>query len=494
MSATKRVLFVCGSPRRDRSASRATAEYLARFLDHDFEFLDLASVRISAEPTEVDVAFQGVLDRLRAANAVVWTFGAWTHFVPLDLQLLFEKLFEQGVLFDGKLAAAVMTSVHVHDDAILKRVRFVSEQLGFGYLGDVSATGNPFFGYTGDEATAESSCRVLAGQIARALADGYVPARISPPLERECLAPSARGSGFPVGGPATKKNGKATLLMITGNRLDADPASASVAEAIRRFSRNTVEVIELEARRVGKCVGCLQCDLRSEGTCVIPDEYESIKQRMHEVDGIILVGTCAGGMVERRLKAFLDRTFGLAHRPTLGGKYGFAVATGGGSLEPEVTGVLHGLLGARGVCSLAALATSSDLPRFVATLRRTVEDLDRAIDERWSIPDRFGVRASHEVYRRLAHESGHALRADYQYYRARSRMTFGLSSIGRAFLRLLFRSRTMERRLMAMERSALGRKRAQRLAIYLAAGGRLGRGRDRGTSAYWEGNHGPDSR
>jgi len=53
---------------------------------------------------------------------------------------------------------------------------------------------------------------------------------------------------------------------------------------------------------------------------------------LHEVDGIVYMGSCASGMVDGHLKAFLDRTWGMAHRPSLKGKYGFAVATGGGPL------------------------------------------------------------------------------------------------------------------------------------------------------------------
>jgi multimeric flavodoxin WrbA len=46
-------------------------------------------------------------------------------------------------------------------------------------------------------------------------------------------------------------------------------------------------------------------------------------------------------MVEHHMKAFLDRTFGHAPRPSLDDKYGFAFATGGGPLEPEAAQVLH---------------------------------------------------------------------------------------------------------------------------------------------------------
>jgi hypothetical protein len=172
------------------------------------------------------------------------------------MQYLLDKLFAQGYGFSGKIAAAVMTSVRVQDDFILSRIRFVSEQLGFGYVGDVSAVGNPFFGYVEDEEMTEDSCRILAGQLNRALTDGYVPARHYPLAERRYLSSTYRGPGFAVNEHPVAKTGDKTILVLTGNRLPEDSANASIVESIHRYSRNSVEVIELQDRHVGPCVGC----------------------------------------------------------------------------------------------------------------------------------------------------------------------------------------------------------------------------------------------
>lgn len=135
----------------DKDFCLCTAKYLARFLDYDYEFVDVTKIRLSTDPSETEPAFLKIVEKIQTADAVVWTFGAWVLFVPVQMQYLLDKLFTQGCDFSGKIAAAVMTSVRVHDDFILDRVRFVSEQLGFGYAGCVSAVGNPFFGYADDE-------------------------------------------------------------------------------------------------------------------------------------------------------------------------------------------------------------------------------------------------------------------------------------------------------------------------------------------------------
>ncbi len=477
---TKKVLFLCGSPRGKKSASLTTARYMAQFLDYDYEFVNVARARLSTNPTEAEPAFLEIVAKMQTADAVVWTFGAWVLSVSVKMQYLLDKLFTQGGFdFKGKIAAAVLTSVRLRDDATLERMHFVSEQLGFGYLGDVSAVGNPFFGYIDDVETTEGSCRVLAGRINRALTDGYAPAPLHSPVEHKFLSPAHRGAAFAVNGPAALKNGEKTILAITGNRLVEDPASEAIIKAIRRYSRNQVEVFTLQDREVGPCVGCYLCDFREEGICVVKDEYEIIKQRMHEVDGLVYVGTCASGVVEPYLKAFLERTWGISHRPTLTDKYGFVVVSGGGPLEPDAAHYLQGVLSGYGVCCITALTQSAATPqKFAATLRRVIEDLDRAMDEQWQMEERFSVRAKSRLFRDLVAESGMVLQADYKFYQEND--LFGVPSPGgkNALMRLLFKNETLKERVMAMGTARTAEAREKRLAAYLQNGHRLGIGKE----------------
>ncbi|GAH93712.1 unnamed protein product, partial [marine sediment metagenome] len=117
-------------------------------------------------------------------------------------------------------------------------------------------------------------------------------------LDRAYLSPLNRGKGFEVNGPEAKKDGDKTILVITGNRISEDPAGAPILESINRYSRNKMELIELENRKVKPCIGCYLCDFKVEGVCVVKDEYEEIKKRMHEVDGIVYMGSCASGLVD----------------------------------------------------------------------------------------------------------------------------------------------------------------------------------------------------
>ena len=475
---SKKIIFLCGSPRRKKSASLYTAKYFAKFLDHDYEFLDVDEANLSMDPNEAEPAFLKIVEKMQGADAVVWTFGAWALFMPVKMQYLLDKLFAQNYGFKSKIAASVMTSTRIHDDCILDRVRFVSEHLGFGYIGDVSAEGNPFFGYIDEDAT-EDSCRVLAGQLNRALEDGYVPTKRYMPVERKYLSPIYRGQGFIINGPPTPKTGDKTILVITGNRLTEDPANASIAESIKHYSKNSIDILELQDHNVGPCIGCYLCDFRVEGVCVVKDEYEAIKQRLHNVDGIVFIGSCASGVVDVHLKALLERCWGIYHRPTLKGKYGFVVATGGGPLEADAARNLQQLMNLTGTRCIATLTQSaSDASLFAATLRQTVKDLDRALDEKWKIADRFGKRGTTLIFRDLVARAGMSIRADYKFHKEHKMFDYPSPGGVNAFMRLLFKSKTLEQKLISLKQMQLTKLRKRRLEEYLHRGGQLGMGKE----------------
>lgn len=91
----KKILFLCGSPRGKKSASLSTALYMSRFLDYDYEFVDVVKARLSSDPTEAEPAFLKIVGKMKDADAIIWTFGAWVLFVPVQMQYLFDKLFAQ---------------------------------------------------------------------------------------------------------------------------------------------------------------------------------------------------------------------------------------------------------------------------------------------------------------------------------------------------------------------------------------------------------------
>jgi hypothetical protein len=251
MSQEKRILFLCGSPQEDKSSSLLVARYLSHFLKQDFEFIDVAAANLSFDASESEAAFQRIVHKMETAACIVWVFGAVCWHPPVQLKLLFDKLFQQGFLFTKKIAATVMTGGHFLDDYILEHMRFISEQLGFGYLGDVSAEGIAG-GYVDYEET-ESACRVLARMIHTALDEGYIPYRETALWRREDLMPLHFGNGFVVHEDPRNRKGSKNIVVVTGYKLDfrTCPLSRNSLCSLTNIGFETQEVYRLTKDGIG---------------------------------------------------------------------------------------------------------------------------------------------------------------------------------------------------------------------------------------------------
>jgi len=74
---SKRVVIALGSPRRGKNSSRMAALYFAKFLDHDYELINLERLKLPASPDEpCSLELETVIGKLRAADAVVWVSPA----------------------------------------------------------------------------------------------------------------------------------------------------------------------------------------------------------------------------------------------------------------------------------------------------------------------------------------------------------------------------------------------------------------------------------
>lgn len=416
MAGAGKILFVCGSPKGEASSSLLAARTVSHFLKHDVAFVDVAAARLSLDPAQAEPAFREVVEAMREASAIVWVFGAILWHAPVQLKVLFDKCFEQDLRFDGKIAATVLSSAHLFDDFICDGLRLVSEQLGCGYIGDVSIEGVP--GGYADCDKAETECRLLAGRLDAALDSGYLPYRRTSDMRPQDLKPLCFGREFPVDGPQRPKTGRKTILVVTGHKLDDNPAARAVYAAIDRASGNRVELFEVAGSGLGPCELRQECMLREDLACEQADVFGQLKRRLLEADAIVFVGQCAGTFVDAHMLTLIGRAGSMLIMPQLRGKYGFGVATGGGGLGRGVARYLSDFLTGCGVQSLGELTDGDgDGQGFAATVAWTVAQLDRALEEGWEVPARCLVRIEHYFQREMAAKFGVAVRGYYHYFR-----------------------------------------------------------------------------
>lgn len=474
------VLFVCASPRGRQSSSLWLSEYVEAALPEGMatDRLLLSELDLDSGDPAAGQRFDDLVGRMRAARVVVWALGSYTAGVPSGLRLLFERLLAATTpaVFAGRGAAALLTSARFQDDRVLDRLRLVSEQLGFGWVGDVSVMGSPVTGFEEPKVAVRQAKRI-AREVAEAVRTGVVPPPRSLPIERDVLAPGpdrVPGSRDQVASyvmPLPASEAKAPpppILVLAGTSPEADPAVAEAIDAIRAEATYPVDVLDLPRQRLHHCTGCYACNREIEGRCVQSDGLEAVRGRMARSGAVIVVSRAGAAMPDLALRRLAERMWGDCHRPPFVGIPGGVVVVRGGSVADLVGDDLALFLSLTGV---AVVARWTDVSTDPAVRRQAValeiRRLERAMDEGVIEPDRYAVAASRLVFRDLALRWSFYLRADYRYHR-RSGLLRDRPRWRHFVLRLLVHSRRVFTGMMAGGRRAGVQRHAARLEALAA--------------------------
>ncbi len=161
------------------------------------------------------------------------------------------------------------------------------------------------------------------------------------------------------------------------------------------------ETIVLSGATVLPCLGCDTC--HRKGVCPQKDEFESIKKKIFESDGIVLASPNYISSVSAQIKAFMDRCCGVIHRMAFEGKYGASVVTSGGGDEEPITQYMNHFLITTGVIPVGSVwATMGEIvgDYFPEEILRAAHELGkhlvRAWEEKAVIPEAEEVKKSFE--------------------------------------------------------------------------------------------------
>ncbi len=173
-----------------------------------------------------------------------------------------------------------------------------------------------------------------------------------------------------VGSPHGAKGNTARLLRVV-----LDGAESQSAET---------EVIFLPGSTILPCKGCNNC--HKKGRCPQKDDFESIKQRILESDGLVLASPNYIFSVSAQLKAFMDRCCGLIHCIALEGKYGASVVTSGGGDEKPIADYMNHffmITGIRPVGSVWATMSTIVGKTFPAEVNNRAMELGKKLVQSW---------------------------------------------------------------------------------------------------------------
>jgi multimeric flavodoxin WrbA len=134
------------------------------------------------------------------------------------------------------------------------------------------------------------------------------------------------------------------------------------------------------------CRGCRACFDHGEERCPLTDDVALIRSKMDAADALIVASPVYLSDVSGSIKNWMDRLAYLSHRPAMGGKCVFTVATVGGSLTGRTIRTMDGafltwgfhLVGSLGL-KMGALATREELPRFRPPAEKAADRLFDAV-------------------------------------------------------------------------------------------------------------------
>jgi multimeric flavodoxin WrbA len=95
------------------------------------------------------------------------------------------------------------------------------------------------------------------------------------------------------------------------------------------------------------CRGCDKCHVK--GGCAQKDEFNIIKQKILNADGLILASPNYIFNVSAQLKAFMDRCCGVIHCMEFEEKYGASIVTSGGGDEKPIAEYMNQFLITTGI-------------------------------------------------------------------------------------------------------------------------------------------------
>ena len=124
------------------------------------------------------------------------------------------------------------------------------------------------------------------------------------------------------------------------------------------------EVVVLRGDTVLPCRGCDMC--HKKGRCAQKDDFETLKGKIIEADGLVLASPNYIFNVSAQLKAFMDRCCGVIHCMQFWGKYGASVVTSGGGDEKPIADYMNHFLVTTGAVPVGGVwASMSAMPEGV---------------------------------------------------------------------------------------------------------------------------------
>jgi len=156
------------------------------------------------------------------------------------------------------------------------------------------------------------------------------------------------------------------------------------------------ETLFLGELDIRPCRGCRVCFDRGEHACPLEDDIPLIRSKMDAANGLLLASPVYVDDVSGLVKTWMDRLAYLCHRPAMGGKCAYPLATVGGGPTGHTLRTMNAalltwgyhLVGQRGL-KMGPLAAEEELPRYQPAADKAADKLFRAVTEQQGMNPSF---------------------------------------------------------------------------------------------------------
>jgi len=399
-----KIVVISGSPKGENSISLQYFNYARKhFPANEYSVYhvgrDIKKIQADAS------LFRGIIDEVKAADGIVWTFPVYHFSVPSQLKTFIEMAFEKAPeAFRGKYATALTTSVHFYDHTAHNYVNAVSCDLDMKYVDGFSAEMNDLM---------DQSKRDMLLKFFRMFFDSIENRRPTevrfPPVPRQ-VPKYVPGPVI----PGQRAGGK-KIVVVT----DATAVDVNLQGMIEAFvnSAGDVDVVNLHDVKInGGCLGCIKCGY--DNSCVYKDGFRAAYDRIMSAEAIVYAGSIKDRSLSARWKLFFDRSFFTGHSPSEDLKQIGYIISGPLSGFPDLRQELEARVNI-GNGNLAGFVTdeSGDPVHITAMLRELADRIHWSAAENFRRPPNFLGLGGHLVFRDLVYNMSGVFGADYRFYR-----------------------------------------------------------------------------
>jgi multimeric flavodoxin WrbA len=385
-----KIIVLNGSPKGEDSITIQYVAYIQKhFPQHDFRIIHVSQQIKKIEKDSK--SFQEIIDEIRTADGVLWSFGLWVLCVPAQYMRFIELIFERGVqdAFRNKYAAVITTSIHFYDHTAHNYMRAVCEDLGMQYTDAISLDIIDMM-----KAEKRRDITIFAENFFNATQWKVATSRLFRPLIFSNFA-------YQPTQPKTRidTNGKKVLVLT-----DTYDSNTNLGKMITRFKQSftgEIDVINLNDVDIrGACLGCMRCGY--DYTCVYQDGFANFYNlRVRTADIIVFAGTVKGRYLSSMWKTFYDRAYFWNHTPSLAGKQLGYIISGPLRQNPNLIQILEASSTARQYANHVDIITDEceNSAEIDALLQSFAQLLVSFAEKGYLRPQNFLAVGGHKVFR-----------------------------------------------------------------------------------------------